>query len=577
MVWLWASSVAVEPGVSHLPVAAASCRLGGVLPGVCVRTGCCGGLRSGRSLRRFRPNQFTEETVKNDALALYALALKGGADRVTQERVFKIAAELGDGKLIASLMSLPNLAPEIDVAIGKRPGVKERLAWISAPWRTAVEVSEALVKEKRLAILDAASKRHDLSDEDYLIALSRGGSRVAPLLLENRGTSVAVKLKAAVVWAKTQSNDHGAAYSDYVGRYIGAIPSAHDAVALATRSRVVLEYVSSSELSERAQRRIIEALIKPALAEATSPGTFTGYKAAAVFRRFEQGCIAAEKLALNPSLTADVRTELNALFANLGTMPVYNAYSKSPTKSVAQVVAALVAGASGALTPHGSATNTVSLDELVVFAKKAAVSSDSQLAVAVLANPIVDTECARIVAKSLEYRCYQGVLELLASRNNTGAFAAVAGNWHNGSMDKVLGFGSNPEELLVALVRELETVGGHWHNSVLLGSSWCSPRVVQAMTITAITSYQAAVPEWVSKSISEFLVESFGDNDDQWALFESLLVGSSISFGELVSTVKTLSPDRSAQVVTAEVAVAEVAVSLDEQVPQGTCCQTTMF
>ena len=67
---------------------------------------------------------------------------------VVQRRILNVGANNNDSDMLATLATTAVLAADVDDAIGKRKGAKERAAWIGRKDRTPAEVRKALTSEK---------------------------------------------------------------------------------------------------------------------------------------------------------------------------------------------------------------------------------------------------------------------------------------------------------------------------------------------------------------------------------------------------------------------------------------------
>lgn len=463
---------------------------------------------------------------------------------VTQRRILSVGIAHNDAGLLAALAAVSNLEPDVDAAIGKRPGAKERAAWLSRPNRTIEEVCNAVKKEKRMAVLKVAAARTDLDAATYDVLAAQGHEKVAVELLSNSSVPLAVKKKAAASWAAAQGGRHQYALNEMAQRLIGGTPEVHDAVARAARNVELFCFVAKSELSEASQRRIFEGFIQRAVLafkNELKPNSYINYE---IVRTFEKAVSVAIDLASNASLSTEMRTAMQEFFSSLGQLPkTSNHYgTKNPDTLVQDVLKQLVNGATVSTSPVALAQAAKSAEVLLEFAQKAAAEHDGTLAHAVLSNPLFDAACAKAVANCLGYRNYPVAMASLAKRGNAEAFAVLAAHNPGALSDDVLSAASNPSALLALTARiiaDANTYRGAAAN--LLTSRWCTPEVVAEFPITLLGGDNA--PEHVAGIVSKFLVESFGENEEQWQLFELLVEDGAMPLRDLVAAVKALVPD----------------------------------
>jgi hypothetical protein len=81
----------------------------------------------------------------------------------TQWQIFKYGKLNKDAVLLGKLAHHPGLDPQVDESLGKVPFAKARAAWLSRPGRDAHIVEQAIVSEKRITVLKALAEVADLT------------------------------------------------------------------------------------------------------------------------------------------------------------------------------------------------------------------------------------------------------------------------------------------------------------------------------------------------------------------------------------------------------------------------------
>jgi hypothetical protein len=445
-----------------------------------------------------------------------------------------------DGEMLASLEALPGLVPDVDKAIGKRPGAKERAAWISRADRTPEEVHTAIQKEKRVAVLQSAAKRRDLSAADYALMAKHQLGKVDVALLVNPSVSIELKKVLAAHWGAC-ADDDGYRMSEDLNRIFGPIPSVHDALGSRTTNQSILRFIAKSKLSEETQLRVVEHLVKPcAQWVAKKRDDYTA------IRDFEEAVTTGVSLAGNPFVTATVREAVTAAFSAIGVIPsaTRSYYNSSDLEAERQkVLAALRAGASGAyVDPAEEAVATTDLVRLLELAKLASSKRNSTLAQAILANEHVTGEIVREVAEFVSWQNRAALYEMLIRRDDTSAFVEVAVNTWGMPGDDVLAKAKAPSDVLKQLASATAGASGGRNNYVwlqILQSKWCTPEVVLELPTIAIGHPEA--PVHLGPIVNAALLAAFNENDEKWGLFEALVGDGSMPLREVIAAVEALS------------------------------------
>jgi hypothetical protein len=461
-------------------------------------------------------------------------------DPTIQRRILAVGSSNNDGEMLASLEALPGLVPDVDTAIGKRPGAKERSAWISRADRTTQEVHTAIQKEKRVAVLQAAAKRRDLSEEDYALMAKHKLGKVDVALLLNPSVSIELKKVLAAHWGSCADED-GYRMSEDLNRIFGPIPSVHDALGSRTTNRSILRFVAKSKLSEGTQLRVVEHLVKPCVHWIAKKRD--DYSA---IRDFEEAVTTAIALAGNPFVTSTVRETVTAAFMAVGVIPnaTRSYYNSSDLEAERQkVLAALRAGATGSyVDPAEEAVATSDLVRLLELAKLASSKRNSTLAQAILANDNVNGEIVREVAEFVSWQNRGALYEMLIRRDDTSAFVEVAVNTWGIPDDDVLAKAKAPSDVLKQLASA--AVGAsNGRNSYtwlqILQSKWCTPEVILELPTLAIGHPEA--PAHLGPIVNSALLSAFGENDEKWGLFEALIGDGSMPLREVIAAVEALS------------------------------------
>ena len=481
--------------------------------------------------------------MANNALTrLYRVMVQDTqGDPTIQRRILAVGSSNNDGEMLASLEALPGLDPDVDKAIGKRPGAKERAAWISRTDRTPQEVHTAIQKEKRVAVLQSAAKRRDLSEADYALMAKHRLGKVDVALLVNPSVSIELKKVLAAHWGACADDDDGYRMNDDLNRVFGPIPSVHDALGSRTTNRSILSFIAKSKLSEDTQLRVVEHLVKPCVQSIAKKRE--DYSA---IRDFETAVTTALALAGNPFATNTVREMVTAAFSAVGIIPTASRsyYNSGDLEAERQkVLTALRAGASGAyIDPAEEAVATTDLVRLLELAKLASQKRNSTLAQAVLANDNVNGEIVREVAEFVSWQNRGALYEMLIRREDTSAFVEVAINTWGMPDDDVLAKAKAPSEVLKKLASAAAEANGSRNNYTwlqILQSKWCTPEVVLELPTIAIGHPEA--PVHLGPIVNSALLSAFGENDEKWGLFEALVGDGSMPLREVIAAVGALS------------------------------------
>jgi hypothetical protein len=442
--------------------------------------------------------------------------------------------------MLASLEALPGLDPEVDKAIGKRPGAKERAAWISRPDRTPEEVHMAIQKEKRVAVLQSAAKRRDLSSADYALMAKHRLGKVDVALLVNPSVSIEQKKVLAAHWGSCADED-GYRMNDDLNRVFGPIPSVHDALGSKTTNRSILRFISKSKISEETQLRVVEHLVKPC-----AQWIAKKREDYSVIRDYEDAVTTAIALAGNPFVTNMVRESVTAVFSAIGVIPnaTRSYYNSSDLEAERQkVLVALRAGATGSyVDPAEEAVATTDLVRLLELAKIASSKSNSTLAQAIIANEHANGEIIREVAAFVSWQNRSALYEMLIRRDDTTAFVEVAVNTWGMPDDDVLAKAKSPSDVLKQLASAAAGMPGGRNNYTwlqILQSKWCTPEVVLELPTIAVGHPEA--PVHLGPIVNAALLSAFGDNDEKWGLFEALIGDGSMPLREVIAAVEALS------------------------------------
>lgn len=482
--------------------------------------------------------------MANNALTrLYRIMVQDPTgDPTVQRRILAVGAASNDGDLLATLENLPVLAPDVDSAIGKRKGAKERAAWIARKERTSSEVRAALKSEKRVVVLQAAAKRTDLTHSDYALLANHDVPKVWSALLLNSEVSIEIKKSLATRWG-ARMDDDGWRASDALVRHFGPIPATHDALASQSTNEVVLTFVSKSALSEASQMRVLKYAIVSNLARVKAAPAGTNYYE--ISRRFEEALNAAKGLASSAGTTPEVREQLLQAFVGVGVIPGPNRsyYSNANLEqSRIEMIEAIKAGPTGAiLDPAEEAANTLDLDRLLVLAQLAKSDSNATLAQAVIANPIATGEILREVCGFIGWHGRNQVLEMLARREDPSAFIEVLLNTWGAIDDDILAKTNDPSAVLCRIAaKTAETVGtrGSADALMVLQSRWCTPEVLVEMPVASIGHPEA--PANIAKVVNTTLVKAFGADEQKWTLFEALVGDGSLPLREVIEAVHAL-------------------------------------
>lgn len=463
-------------------------------------------------------------------------------DPVIQRRIFAVGSLSNDSEMLATLASLPNVAKDVDAAIGKRKGARERAAWIARKERTPDEVKAALKGERRVAVLTAAAKRTDLDQASYKIIASADHQKVNGALLRNTAVSLDTKKKVAASWGAAADEDSsGYRVREELSSTFGPIPSAHDALASKTRCPEVLYFVSRSSLSEESQMRVVEYLVGPNLAYAS--GKNHDYY---VHERMKTAAQAAMNLSANSGTTQAVREKLLAVFEGTGPLPkpqksYYGSFDMEKLRL--ETIMAIKSGSSGSyLDPAEEAAATTDRDRLLELAKLANKEGSDTLAQSVLANPIVTAEVIREVARFVGWQARKTVLEMLVVRDDPSAFVELVSSSYGFADDDLLGKAQDPSNVLRLLALRLaESAGSHRAQGVwleVLKSRWCTSTVLLELPVSAIGHPEA--PANVATVVNAALLEAFGSDDAKWNLFEALIKDGNLPLREAIDAVEAL-------------------------------------
>lgn len=481
--------------------------------------------------------------ASNALTRLYRVLVQDpNGDPVIQRRILAVGSASNDGEMLATLASLPHVAEDVDAAIGKRKGARERAAWISRKERTPDEVKAALKGERRVAVLTAAAKRTDLDKTAYKTIADFAHPKSNTALLKNPAVSLELKKSVAVVWGSQNEDENGYRLREDLASSFGPIPAAHDALASNTTHPDILYFVSRSKLSEASQMRVVEHLIKPNIQHAIKSNDYY------VAERLKAAAQAAMNLSANPGTTPVVREVLLQTFVNVGPIP-------KPTKSYyasfdmeklrLETIEAIKSGSTGAFVdPAEEAATTTDSERLLELAKAANKDDNNTLAQAVLANQLVSAEVIREVARFVGWQARASVMEMLVTREDPSAFVEMVNHSYGFVEDDILAKAPNPPEVLRLMALSLnEQTGGQRAQGAwlqILQSRWCTSTVLLELPVMAIGHPEA--PANVATVVNAALLEAFGDDVAKWNLFEALVKDGNLPLRESIEAVNALTP-----------------------------------
>ena len=458
---------------------------------------------------------------------------------VVQRRILNVGANNNDSDMLATLATTAVLAADVDDAIGKRKGAKERAAWIGRKDRTPAEVRKALTSEKRVGVLQAAALRTDLTAADYAKLAKAGHVKVDVALLRNHVVPSDVKQQAASHWGRSvEADETGYRLREDLVSIFGPLPSTHNALGLNALSPSILHFVSKSTISEEVQLRIVERLVKPAaervVRDVDSYGTASD---------FETACEAARFLARSGGTTAAVRAQLVTMLTQIGEIPKPKRYYGGDTCETVRkdTLKAIKVGATPQqVDPAEEAILTTDAAKLLEFAKAASSTQNSSLAQAVIANPHLTGDALSEVLNFIGWRGREQFLQDLIRRDDLSAFVVLATSGYGDINDDLLSKAKDPADVLRQIAHKMEEISSRssaWLQ--LLSSRYCTPTVLVELPVAAIGHPEA--PAAMALNVNEALVTAFGEDEAKWTLFEALVGDGQLPLREVIAAVHALS------------------------------------
>jgi hypothetical protein len=470
-------------------------------------------------------------------LNMYAAVLDGQElPETMQRRILAVASALRDDHVLALLNQVPNLAGDVDAALGKVKGVHTRAAWIRATRRTPDEVRAGLRSERRVAVLAAAASRSDLANDDYLTLAESGNDTVLRTVLFNKAVDGAALRRAAVIWAVGQPasvHRFDQVFSE-TASVLARAPEVADEVATAATNPAVLTACLRYPLSELAQINVGGGLILPTLA--TMKELATSYYASQDTRRHISRFVPAlvEHLSL-PTASDDLRNGVAAMLHKLGPFPT----QQWPVAGV-NLAHAYQMMLAVAIAPRGEVTSDPLLEASAVFDEERLValaaqvrdSKSSTQAVALLNNPALPVRAAKMVEHLLERDQRLQLMAEFAAEGHAEMFAVLARTVPHEITDAFLGCFEDPAGLVRATLHAIAQHGRRC--GPVLASRWCEPEMLLEIPIGMVN--QAPHQPETAAGLSRLLSERLGDAEQVWQMFETLAEDDDVTLDHAIRT-----------------------------------------
>jgi len=449
-----------------------------------------------------------------------------------QRRILQWGTSHQDAAVLARLVMIEGLDPDIETELAQSSHLEVLLAWANRPGRTSDDLAQRLLKEKRASLLVGLAGREDLTEEIYEHLSENKSVNVRWALLAN--TNVKLELREKV--AKTLAPEFR---KDNFGGRRQLLDSLGTELSL---WRIFLENITTNVVVSTAMA--LDIVDKPIMDRIVS------YIEKKASNRVTNHTVTelAQSLSRRAELDSDHVARLLAALEVYYQLIKDNSYSYE-SRRVQETINQLKARPEGGLGQLLEAVRTAS-DEVTLIsavqeyenATKNMRLDNSILATAVVNHPLVTIDLMGQYFRNTDYKTWGDFSKKLSSEGRFELLAAIAAQTSLEHLIGLIGFRSE----VVRHMLDRAYVGRELDMSRAL-SSWfqtaVSPESIAAMQdefIALVPATQLLSSAVLSPFAMVLLEEQLGDNQKNWETFETLVADYQGTLPELLNTVNSL-------------------------------------
>lgn len=469
----------------------------------------------------------------------WRLATREACPPELQRVLYGLAQATGDRPLRAALAANPNLADDIDTALGASEDTADVEAWLTRPGRTIDEILRRVEVTRSARTLAVLGARTDLPEDAYRGISAKAKTQAASwALLVNPACPRDLRLAAAKTFGQRTSSLKGN-WPAKLELFLFAEADLVHAVAGASRSAEVLGALAHHPaIGADGARKVFELAVRD-----TFEDRWEGIAASSRMAWADQVFVrdlrrTLRRLHGNPATDAPLRSEVGSWLTSV---------CGDPTRKAAYVLSSHRTSGGDLVTPEAwsTAPSPTGLPQLPAGIGDAeALPAEAKRWSQSVQPPWVVRSAMRTIAGRVD--CPLEALRLATAHldawesgpllwerhlDRPEALAVLGGRLRDLLNDERLGRCADPAGVLAAAAVEAERTG----IPLSITSRYLTAESIRCLPIRALLSEMSPEMETLFGS---YLLSEFGDNIDRWALLPSVVHGRVATVGDAVEAVK---------------------------------------
>jgi hypothetical protein len=450
-----------------------------------------------------------------------------------QHRILTVGVRQRCDDLLAALCRVDDLDDDVVAALRDVRSAKVRAAWVARSGTGPDAVRGVLRSEKRIMVLEAAARRNDLSDGDYLAMIRSGHERISHAVLTNPAVSAVARSAAAAAWCAAVSDMAQRDLRSAAEAIVSHHPECANSLAEHARHPAILTATICSDLTPAAQANLLTYLVRPVLGQLAAFSAGSASLSWDTTKRIERLTEHLPRALSAPGATDEFRDGVAAVLHALGPLQPQRGAIPNPERLRQRLLSAATEARGSTVNPLSAARHSTDPAELDQLALAAANDFNQMLAMTLFANPNLPASAARVAMTVISWVHLKGALEQSARCGNGTVFAVIAAANSQLINDDVLSLHDDPPALLRGTVAAMTKPTAH-HAAAVLNSRFCDSSVLFSIPADMLLTSSQGLPGHVAEELRGLLDSHLGGDDSAWAVFEALLADGGLTLGELL-------------------------------------------